>query len=192
MRICVFCGSSGGHRAEYRQSAEQLGGALAAAGIGLVYGGASVGLMAAVANAVLASGGEAIGVIPRSLFEREIAHDGLTELHVVATMHQRKALMAELSDAFIALPGGIGTLEELFEMWTWAQLGHHRKACALLNIAGFYDGLTAFLDYVVAEGFLKPVHRGMLIVADEIAPLLEALHRYCPPVTAKWIDASQT
>ncbi len=192
MRICVFCGSRPGVNPEYRQHAEEFGHALADAGIGLVYGGASVGLMGAVADAALAHGGEVIGVIPHSLFKREIAHDGLSELHVVDTMHARKALMAELSDAFVALPGGIGTFEELFEIWTWAQLGHHGKACALLNIEGFYDGLSSFLDHVVKEGFLKPRHRGMLIVEERIASLLAAIRAYAAPETVRWINSAQT
>jgi len=192
MRICVFCGSSPGDREAYRCGAGAFGEALADAGIGLVYGGASVGLMGAVADAALARGGEVIGVIPKSLFKREIAHRGLSKLHVVETMHARKALMAELSDAFVALPGGIGTLEELFEIWTWAQLGHHRKACALLNIDGFYDGLAAFLDHIVTEGFLKPLHRDMLIVSGNVSDLLATIRSYRPPETEKWISDDQT
>jgi len=188
----VFCGSSAGKSPIYAEAAERLGHALAEAGVGLVYGGASVGLMGIVADAVQSSGGEVIGVIPRALVEKEVAHKKLADLRIVETMHQRKALMAELSDGFIALPGGIGTLEELFEVWTWAQLGDHDKPCALLDVNGFYQGLAAFLDHVVAEAFLKPVHRDMLIVEREAAPLLAALRAYQTPQATKWIAATQT
>ena len=188
MRICIFSGSSPGRTPGYLQAATRLGHALADAGIGLVYGGASVGLMGAVADAAQTRGGEVIGVIPRSLVEKEVAHPGLSDLRVVNSMHERKALMADLSDAFIALPGGIGTLEELFEVWTWAQLGHHTKPCALLNVEGFYDGLSSFLDHVVAESFLKPVHRKMLIVKQDVDAVLGAIRRYQAPLTDKWIS----
>ena len=165
-RLCVFCGSSPGRNPAYLAAAAELGTVLAKRRIGLVYGGASIGLMGAVADAARAAGGEVIGVIPRALVELEVAHTGLADLRVVASMHERKALMAELSDGFIALPGGIGTLEELFEVWTWGQLGSHRKPCALLNVAGFYDRLLGFLDFVADEAFLRPVHREMLLVAE--------------------------
>jgi len=145
--------------------------------------------MGEIANAVQSRGGEVIGVIPRSLVEKEVAHTGLSDLRIVDTMHQRKALMAELSDAFIALPGGLGTLEELFEVWTWAQLGHHHKPCALLNTNGFYTGLSSFLDHIVTEAFVKPVHRSMLIVEQEVRPLLTALQDYNAPEATKWISA---
>src|SRR3546814_750650 len=154
MRLCVFCGSSDGARPAYRDAAHALGKALADAGIGLVYGGAAVGLMGAVADGALARGGEVMGVLPRSLADRELAHPGLTQLHVVGSMHERKAMMAKLSDGFIALPGGLGTFEELFEIWTWAQLGYHRKPVALLNVDGYYDGLLSFLDHPVREAFV--------------------------------------
>ncbi|TWB49651.1 TIGR00730 family Rossman fold protein [Nitrospirillum viridazoti] len=190
-RLCVFCGSSPGFDPQYLEAARGLGRALAGAGIGLVYGGASVGLMGAVADAVLEVGGQVIGVIPESLKKKEIAHAGLTDLRVVASMHERKALMAELSDGFIALPGGIGTFEELFEVWTWAQLGHHQKPCAIYNVAGFYDGLTAFLDGVVASGFMKQNHRDMLVTADTAAALLDKLRAYEPPAVTKWIKADE-
>lgn len=192
MRYCVFCGSSPGRQTIYAQAAAHLGKTVAAAGIGLVYGGASVGLMGMVADAAQANGGEVIGVIPRSLVEKEVAHAGLADLRVVESMHQRKALMAELSDGFIALPGGIGTLEELFEVWTWAQLGDHRKPCALLNIAGFYDGLASFLDHIVEEAFLRPIHRNMLIVERDIDMLLSTLASYEAPAVVKWIDKANT
>lgn len=190
MRLCVFCGSSSGSKAIYLEMATRLGKALADAGIGLVYGGASVGLMGAVADAALANGGEVIGIIPQALQEKEIAHKGLTDLRVVGSMHERKALMAELSDGFIAMPGGIGTLEELFEVWTWAQLGYHTKPCALLNVDGFYNGLATFLDNLVEEAFVKPNHREMLIVEEEVASLLVAIGNYEAPAMAKWIKAS--
>jgi uncharacterized protein (TIGR00730 family) len=191
MRLCVFCGSSPGSDLSYVESAHALGRTMAEAAIGLVYGGASVGLMGAVADAALEAGGEVIGVIPRALVEKEIAHSGLADLRVVTSMHERKALMAELSDGFVALPGGVGTLEELFEAWTWTQLGYHRKPCAILNVNGFFDGLLSFLDRVSAEGFMKPVHRSMLIVARQPHELLAAIAAYEAPTVAKWIKADQ-
>jgi len=157
-----------------------------------VYGGASVGLMGAVANAALEAGGEVIGVIPRSLWEKEVAHTGLDDLRIVDSMHQRKALMADLSDGFIALPGGVGTLEELFEVWTWAQLGHHQKPCALLNINGYYDRLAGFLDHMVDEAFVKAPHREMLIVEQDIDALLAAIDGYEAPQVGKWIGRQET
>lgn len=193
MRLCVFCGSSPGRHVIYKEAAIQLGEALVERGIGLVYGGASLGLMGTLADTVRRCGGEVIGVIPQSLVEREVAHTGLADLRIVGSMHERKALMAELSDGFIALPGGIGTLEEIFEIWTWSQLGHHVKPCGLLNAAGFYDKLSAFIDHVVAEEFLKPVHRAMLIVERDAAAMLEAFRNYTPPpVAAKWIGKTET
>ena len=190
-RICVFCGSSEGSEAVYREAATATGAALARAGIGLVYGGASVGLMGAVADAALAAGGEVIGVMPRPLVEKEIAHPSLSELHVVGSMHERKALMAELSCGFVALPGGIGTFEELFEVWTWAQLGYHEKPCAILNVAGFYDHLVGFLDNVVEQRFLRVEHRRMLIEVTEPAELLARLASYTPPTAPKWIGRGE-
>jgi uncharacterized protein (TIGR00730 family) len=187
VRVCVFAGSSPGRLPIYREAAVDLGVALVDGGMGLVYGGASVGLMGAVADAVLGRGGEVTGVIPRALVEREVAHTGLTDLRVVGSMHERKALMADLSDGFVALPGGIGTLEELFEVWTWAQLGLHGKPCGLLNVAGYYDGLSGFLDQMVAESFLKPEHRGMLVVERDPRMLLAAMRQYTPPAVRKWI-----
>jgi uncharacterized protein (TIGR00730 family) len=190
-RLCVFCGSSEGRDPAYRQAARALGETLAANGIGLVYGGAAVGLMGALADAALGAGGEVSGVMPRALVEKEIAHNRLSDLRVVGSMHERKALMPELSDGFVALPGGIGTFEELFEMWTWAQLGHHGKPCALLNVRGFYDGLIAFLDQVAERGFMKGAHRAMLIVGQEPMELIERLRAYEPPAVSKWITARE-
>ena len=180
MKLCVFCGASTGKSPAYRLAAIELGHAMADAGIGLVYGGASVGLMGAVADAVLERGGEVIGVIPRFLADKELAHKKLTRLHVVGSMHQRKAMMASLADGFIALPGGLGTLEELFEIWTWGQLGHHQKPCALLDVGGFYTGLTDFLDHVATEGFVRPEFRNMLIVEPNAERLLPAMKGYQP------------
>jgi uncharacterized protein (TIGR00730 family) len=190
-RLCVFCGSSEGRDPAYLQAARALGETLAVKGIGLVYGGASVGLMGALADAALIAGGKVTGVMPRALVEKEIAHNRLSDLRVVGSMHERKALMAELSEGFVALPGGIGTFEELFEMWTWAQLGHHTKPCALLNVRGFYDGLIAFLDQVAERGFMKGAHRAMLIVGQEPMELIERLRAYEPPAVAKWITAGE-
>jgi uncharacterized protein (TIGR00730 family) len=186
-RLCVFCGSSPGRDPAYLAAAAQLGTFLAKRGIGIVYGGAAIGLMGTVADAARAAGGEVIGVIPRALVGLEVAHVGLADLRIVASMHERKALMAELSDGFVALPGGIGTLEELFEVWTWGQLGSHRKPCALLNVAGFYDRLLGFLDFVVEEAFLRSVHRSMLLVAETPADLLEKLEGYRAPPETQWV-----
>lgn len=191
MRLCVFCGSNAGRDPVYVATARVLGEAMAANGIGLVYGGASVGLMGAVADAVLAKGGDVTGVMPQALVDKEIAHRGLSDLRVVGSMHERKALMAELADGFIALPGGLGTFEELFEVWTWAQLGYHRKPCALLNAGGFYDKLAEFLDDVVERGFVKPIHRAMLIVESDPAALIQAIRAYEPPKVDKWIKAGE-
>lgn len=190
-RLCVYCGSNEGNDPAYIHAAQALGHMLARANIGLVYGGASIGLMGAVANAALAAGGEVIGVIPGALAEKEIAHRGLTDLRVVTSMHERKALMAELSDGFVALPGGIGTLEELFEVWTWAQLGHHAKPCAVLNVNGFYDDLITFLDGVADRRFMKSAHRAMLIVAREPVELVGRLQAYEPPAVTKWIKPGE-
>jgi uncharacterized protein (TIGR00730 family) len=193
MRLCIFCGSSRGARPEYAEATVELARLLAERGIGIVYGGASVGLMGLLADTAMEAGGEVVGVIPNALERKEIARHGLTELHIVDSMHERKALMAELSDAFIALPGGSGTLEELFEVFTWSQLGLHRKACALLNVAGYYDGLATFLDHAVEERFLRAEHRAMLLCERTPASVLDALERFEPPLVDKWIDrASQT
>ncbi len=191
MRLCVFCGSSAGARPDYLDAARALGGAIAAAGGTLVYGGAKVGLMGAVADAALAAGAPVIGVMPRSLVEKEIAHEGLSELHVVGSMHERKALMADRSDGFVALPGGIGTLEELFEVWTWAQLGYHAKPVGLLDVAGFYGRLAAFLDHQVDEAFVRAAHRDMLIVETDPSRLIDRFAAYEPPKVAKWIKSGE-
>ncbi len=190
--LCVYCGSSIGRTPVYAQQARALGRALAQRGIRLVYGGASVGIMGVVADAVLAAGGEVIGVIPAALAAKEIAHHGLTQLHVTKSMHERKALMADLSDGFIALPGGIGTLEEIFEILTWAQLGFHEKPCALLNVDGYYDALTAYLDHTVAEAFVQPLHRSMLIVERDVDVLLDRFANYVAPAVKKWVSREQT
>jgi uncharacterized protein (TIGR00730 family) len=185
--LCVFCGSSPGFDPVHGDAARALGTAIAATGIDLVYGGGHVGLMGIVADAAMARGGRAIGVIPKALFDLEVGHRGLTELHIVGSMHERKAMMADRSDGFIALSGGIGTFEELFEIWTWAQLGDHAKPVALLNIAGFYDKLASFLDDVVAAGFLRAAHREMLMVDSDPAALVARMRDYAPPVVKKWI-----
>lgn len=187
-RIVVFCGSSPGVRPEYAQTAQAFGALLAERGIGVVYGGASVGMMGAVADGALAGGGEVIGVIPRRLLEREIAHAGLTELRTVDSMHERKAMMADLSDAVVALPGGTGTLDELFEMFTWAQLGLHRKPIGLLDIAGYWERLLAFIDHMVDERFLWAEHRDALLVETDGGALLDRLAAYEPQVKDKWLD----
>lgn len=191
-RICVFCGSNDGARPEYLAAAQNLGRALAERSIGLVYGGASVGLMGAVADAVLRAGGEVVGVMPRSLLEREVAHRQLRDLRVVGSMHERKALMAELADAFLALPGGLGTLEEFFEVWTWAQLGEHTKPLGMLNVAGYYDPLLAFFDHLVSERFVRPEHRAMVLLEEDAGALLSGFASYRPPVVSKWIDRAAT
>jgi uncharacterized protein (TIGR00730 family) len=168
-------------------AARETGGLLAARGLRLVYGGAKVGLMGAVADGAMAAGGEVIGVLPQALTDKEIAHTGLSRLEIVASMHERKARMAELSDGFIALPGGAGTLEEIFEIWTWGQLGFHAKPAAFLNVRGYYDGLRAFVDHAVGEAFLKAPHRDMLIFREDAAQVLDALAAYVPPPVEKWI-----
>jgi uncharacterized protein (TIGR00730 family) len=191
-RICVYTGSSPGAHPEYAGAAVALGRTLAGRGLGLVYGGAMVGLMGTVADAALAAGGEVIGVIPQALVDREIAHTGLTELRVVGSMHERKSLMAELSDGFVALPGGVGTLEELFEVYTWTQLGMQSKPIGLLDVRGYYERLAAFLDHAVAERFVTEENRAMLVVEREPAALLDAFRAWRAPVRSKWIDRSQT
>jgi uncharacterized protein (TIGR00730 family) len=186
-RVCVFCGSSTGHRAVYAEAAEGLGVHLAGAGIGLLYGGGCVGLMGKVADAVLAVGGEAIGVIPRDLADKEIAHNSLTKLHIVGSMHERKAMMADLSDAFILLPGGFGSWEEFCEIVTWLQLGIHRKPCGVLNVAGYYDALLGQSAHAMTEGFLSAAHREMIVVADNPPELLAGLATIELPTNAKWL-----
>lgn len=189
-RICVFCGSSPGASPRYAQLARRVGSALVRTGLTLVYGGGNVGLMGVLADAVLAIGGEVIGVIPQSLVDLEVAHDGLSDLRIVNSMHERKALMADLSDGFIALPGGIGTLEEFCEILTWAQLGLHQKPCGLINLDGYFDHLMAFLDQMVAERFFRPEHHRMVLVDAEPEKLLERFRMYEPPQLEKWIDRS--
>jgi hypothetical protein len=186
-RICVFCGSSFGSQPAYREAAETVGRLLCRRGIELVYGGGNVGLMGAMADACLDGGGRVIGVIPQALFDKEVAHLGLTELRVVNSMHERKALMADLSDAFLALPGGYGTWDEFCEVLTWSQLGIQRKACALLNVNGYYDPFLEFADRAVSEGFLKDVNRELMLSDDDPARLLDRLGSYSVPVVDKWI-----
>ena len=190
--ICVYCGSSPGRLEAYAEGARALARALVARDLGLVYGGASIGLMGLIADTVLALGGRAVGVIPHALARKEVAHKGLTELHITQSMHERKTLMAELSDGFIAMPGGIGTFEELFEIWTWAQLGIHAKPVGLLNVAGYYDALTTFLDHATHEQFMKPQHRSVLIVEPEPVALLARFATYQPPSTRKWLEADES
>jgi hypothetical protein len=188
--VCVFCGSSPGGRPDYLAGAATLARLLASRGIRIVYGGAHVGTMGALADAALAAGAEVVGVIPRALVEAEIAHGRLSTLHVVESMHERKAMMAELSDGFIALPGGIGTLEEFAEVTTWTQLGLNAKPTGLLNLCGYYDHLLRFLDHAVAERFVTPEHRDLIAAADEPAALLSAMESWQPPGRPKWMDAT--
>jgi uncharacterized protein (TIGR00730 family) len=190
--VCVYCGSNEGRLPVYAEAARGLGQALVERGLDLVYGGASVGIMGVIADTVLGLGGRVTGVMPESIVRKEVAHRGLTELHVTSSMHERKMKMAELSDAFVALPGGIGTLEEIFEVWTWAQLGLHGKPCGFLNAAGYYDGLVAFLDHTVAEKFVKEANRAMLIVSDDPADLLDRFALYRAPAVEKWIRKGET
>jgi uncharacterized protein (TIGR00730 family) len=188
-RVCVFCGSSPGARSAYAEAAAEVGRLLAGEGIGVVYGGGHVGLMGVLADSAMAAGGEVIGVMPQALVDREIAHTGIGDLRVVRSMHERKALMAELSDAFVALPGGAGTLDELFEIYTWSQLGIHTKPCGLLDVEEYWAGLTAFLDHAVRERFLREEHRASLIVEREPARLLDRLRDHRPGATTpKWMD----
>lgn len=186
--VCVFCGASPGARPIYHEAAAQLGRHIAERGLTLVYGGGAVGLMGVVADAALAAGGEVIGIIPQSLERAEIGHKGLTRLEVVDGMHARKARMAELADAFIALPGGLGTLEELFEVWTWGQLGYHAKPLGLLEVEGFYARLTDFLDHLVAERFVREQHRAILQIDASPAALLDRMSAWQPTAAPKWVD----
>jgi len=190
--ICVYCGSSIGSSPNLAAAARELGQTLAASNLELIYGGGRVGLMGVLADAVLEAGGRVQGVIPQALADREVAHAGLTQLHIVDTMHQRKAMMAELSDGFIALPGGLGTFEELFEIWTWAQLGMHSKPIGLLNVASYFDLLLQFLDHATSQQLLKPVHRDLLLVSNRPDALLSQMQTAAPTTSTKWIDASQT
>ena len=189
--ICVYCGSNLGERNSYLEAAQSLGAEMAAQGITLIYGGGNVGLMGAVADAVLAAGGRVVGVIPQALVDKEVAHSGLSDLRVVGSMHERKLLMAELADAFIALPGGLGTLEEFCEVATWTQLGLHQKACGLLNIEGFYNGLLAFLNHAMEEKFIRPEHRTIILSDKEPVELIEKLTQFEAPIVHKWIDKDQ-
>jgi uncharacterized protein (TIGR00730 family) len=191
-RICVFCGSSPGGRREYAAAAETVARLLVANGIAIVYGGGNVGLMGILADTARSAGGEVIGIIPHSLMAKELAHNGLSDLRVVDSMHERKALMAELSDAFIALPGGYGTFEEFCEVLTWTQLGLQRKPCGILNVAGYYDHLLKLFDHAVAERFLKPEHRGIVISDTDPGSLIHRLLSHHPAVVEKWIDRKQT
>lgn len=191
-QLCVFTGSRRGLRAEYSDSARELGRALVRRGVGLVYGGGNVGLMKVIADTVLEAGGRVTGVIPHSLVSQEVAHRGLTDLRVVGSMHERKAVMAELSDGFIALPGGIGTLEEFFEVLSWAQLGLHEKPCGLLNVGHYYDPLIAFLDHAQAEDFIKPKHRALLIAESSPEELLDRFEAFQRKHPSRRFDASTT
>lgn len=191
-RVCVYCGSSPGRLEGYREAARELGHELASRGLGLVYGGAGIGVMGAVADAVLERGGEAIGVIPHSLASKEVAHAGLSQLFVVTSMHERKARMESLSDGFIALPGGWGTFEEIFEMLTWAQLGLHAKPCGLLNVAGYFDHLFTFLEHAVAEQFVRTEHQPMLMLEQDPASLLDRFRDYQAPRVRKWLGPDET
>jgi uncharacterized protein (TIGR00730 family) len=190
-RICVFCGSSSGNNPAYSHAAEQLGRSLAEKKIELVYGGARVGLMGLLADTVLRNGGRVIGVIPRALVEKEIAHTGLTDLHVVDSMHARKSKMADLADGFIAMPGGFGTLEEFCEVVTWSQLGLHRKNCGILNVEGYYDGLLSLFDHAVAEGFLKPSNRQLVLSDSDPALLIDSVLSAAPASKPKWITKTE-
>lgn len=191
MRICVFCGSNTGRGDVYMEASFKLGAIIAEKGYGVVYGGARDGTMGAVANGAMSVGGEAIGVLPRQLFELEQAHESLTKLHVVDSMHERKRIMHDLSDAFICMPGGIGTMEETFEVWTWTQLGVHRKPLAFYNVNGFYDALERFFDVMVEEGFVRSVHRQMALTGDDPDKLIDDLMAYEPPQVKKWLKPEE-
>jgi uncharacterized protein (TIGR00730 family) len=191
-RLCVYCGSSSGRQPDYARVARQLARAMVSRNIDLVYGGASVGVMGEIANAVLEEGGDVIGIIPKGLFVKEVAHTGITELREVDSMHERKALMAELSDGFIALPGGLGTIEEILEIITWSQLGMHRKPCGLLNVCHYYDKLIGFLDHAVSEQFIKTSHRSTILIDERVDVLLEKFEAYKAPEAGKWINIKST
>lgn len=190
--ICVYCGSREGDNPRYAEATKALGAALVRRGLSLVYGGGGVGLMGVLADSVASAGGEVTGVIPRALLAREVGKTGLTEQLVVGSMHQRKATMEERADGFIALPGGLGTLEELLEVLTWAQLGMHGKPIGLLNVDGYFDALVAWLERSVADGFVEPVHRSMLIVETDVEALLDKMGDYQAPAVTKWLDPSMT
>ena len=189
--LCVFCGANFGRRPAYRLAAEQLGGLLAQRGITLVYGGGKVGLMGALADAALAGGGKVVGVIPQALVEKEIGHNGLSEMHVVGSMHERKALMADLADAFLSLPGGFGTWDEFCEALTWSQLGLQKKACAFLNVEGYYDALLALTERAAEDGFIREEHRKLLLVDGDAEMLLDRLENYDVPFVPKWVGREE-
>lgn len=190
--VCVFCASSAGVDPCHTEGARAFGEVLARSGRRVVYGGGNTGLMGALAEGVLSARGEIVGVMPRHLVEREVAHHGLTRLETVASMHERKARLAEMADAFVALPGGLGTLEEFTEIWTWGQLGLHRKPYGILNVAGYYTPLLAFLDHALAQGFVRPEHRAMVHVAEDPAALLDAMEHAPPPALPKYLDRGTT
>jgi len=190
--ICIYCGSSPGRLEAYAAAANMLAEALVSRNLRLIYGGAGIGIMGRLADSVLALGGQVVGVIPKALAHKEVAHPNLTELHVTHSMHERKTRMAELADGFIALPGGIGTLEELFEIWTWAQLGLHDKPCGLLNVEGYYDALIQFLDHVLAEQFVKKQHHALLMVENHPDVLLDRFADYRPPAIRHWLGKDET
>jgi uncharacterized protein (TIGR00730 family) len=190
--ICVFCASSPGADARYVEAARACGSLLAQSGRRIVYGGGNTGLMGALADGALAARGEIVGVMPRHLVEREVAHHGLTRLDIVSSMHERKARLAEMADAFVALPGGLGTLEEFTEIWTWGQLGLHRKPYGILDVAGYYAPLLDFLDHALSQGFVRPEHRAMVHVSDDPAALLEAMEHAPPPALPKYLDRATT
>ena len=191
-RICVFCGSSAGEDPRYLEGADRFGQILAREGIELVYGGSRVGMMGRLAAATLQAGGRVVGIIPGAVMNRELAHQELTELRVVKSLHERKSEMAELSDAFVALPGGLGTIEAFFELLTWAQLGLHQKPCAMLNVGGYFRPLVRFLDHMSQEGFMARPHRDMVIIEEDPETLIGRLAEYRPPATPRWIDPGQT
>ncbi len=191
-RVCVYCASNDGARPEYLASARQIGTLLAQRGMAVVYGGGRVGLMGALADAALGAGGEVIGVMPHALVQREVAHHGLTALHVVDSMHERKALLAEMADAFVALPGGLGTLEEFFETWTWAQLGVHQKPVGLLDVADYWRPLVTMLEHVEAEGFMRGTPREWLVIDTEPTSLLDRLATFQPPRMRRWMRMGET
>jgi uncharacterized protein (TIGR00730 family) len=190
--VCVYCGSNAGARPVYAEQARALAHALVERDIGLVYGGGRVGIMGVMADSVLSLGGRVIGIIPQALMDREVAHLKLSELIVTSSMHERKQIMAERSDGFVALPGGLGTFEELFEAWTWAQLGIHDKPCGILDVAGYYELLVRFVDHAVLEGFVKPDNRAVLIVERDPAVLLTRFEQYVPPAFEKWVKPEQS
>jgi len=191
-RVCVFCGALNGSREIYRQAAETLGRTIAERGVTLVYGGGRIGLMGTVANGALAAGGAVIGVIPQALFNRELGHQDITELKIVGSMHERKAMMEELSDGFIAMPGGFGTFEEIFEMITWLQLGAHAKPCAFFNVDGYFDALLSFVDHACGQGFITREDRELLLVDSDAERLVDRLLAYQPPPATKWLAIEQT